>query len=281
MQNNSKMQVISGRTRIFGIIADPIEQVKTPEEMNALMASYGEDRVLVPMHVNEKQLENAVEGLRSIHNLDGFIVTVPHKTAVVALCDTLSPAAQMVGAVNVVRRRADGRLHGDILDGVGFVAGLRRSGIEPRGMSVYLCGAGGAAQAIAFALGEAGVSRLTIANRTRTKAEELLKRLADVFSGLSLAVGSTDPSGHELVVNATSMGLRDSDDYPCDVTQLDADQIVAEIIMQPERTRLLEAASTKGCRIHLGRPMLQCQIELMAAAMGVDVPECAQFRSAE
>ncbi|WDM61610.1 shikimate dehydrogenase [Pseudomonas sp. NEEL19] len=267
---NSKMQVITGRTRIFGIIADPIQQVKTPEEMNALMAACGEDRVLVPLHVNEAFLDNAVGGLRSIHNLDGFIVTVPHKTAMVAHCDSLSVAAQMVGAVNVVRREADGSLHGDILDGVGFVAGLRRSGIEAMGMSVYLCGAGGAAQAIAFALAEAGVSRITIANRTRAKAEELIGRLASTFADLSLGVGSTDPSGHELVVNATSMGLRESDDYPCDVTRLSPDQVVAEIIMQPERTRLIEAASAKGCRIHLGRPMLQCQIELMAAAMGVE-----------
>lgn len=270
MQKNSNKHVITGRTRIFGIIADPILQVKTPEEMNALMAACGEDRVLIPMHVTEAQLENAVGGFRSIQNLDGFIVTVPHKTAIVALCDSLSPAAQMVGAVNVVRRDADGHLHGDILDGVGFVAGLRSSGIEPRGMSVYLCGAGGAAQAISFALGEAGVSHITIANRTHAKAEELINRLAAEFSQLSLAIGSPDPSGHELVVNATSMGLRDSDDYPCDVSLLGADQVVAEIIMQPERTRLLEAASAKGCRIHLGRPMLRCQIKLMAEAMGVE-----------
>lgn len=281
MHKNSLHPVITGNTRIFGIIADPIHQVKTPEEMNALMAACGEDRVLVPMHVNEAQLEHAVGGLRAINNLDGFIVTVPHKSAMVALCDSLSPAATIVGAVNVVRRKPDGRLHGDILDGVGFVAGLRRAGIEPRGMSVYLCGAGGAAQAIAFALGEAGVARLTVANRTRTKAEKLIDRLAGIFPNLSLEVGSADPSGHELVVNATSMGLRENDEYPCDVGRLNSGQIVAEIIMQPERTRLLEAASAKGCRIHMGRPMLQCQIELMAAAMGVEFQGREQAGSGE
>lgn len=268
MHKQSETPTITGNTRLFAIIADPIHQVKTPEEMNALMVARAEDRVMVPVHVSEDRLVSAVDGLRAIRNLDGFVVTVPHKGAMVHLCDSLSPAAELVGAVNVVRRDSQGRLHGDILDGVGFVAGLRRAGIEPAGMSVYLAGAGGAAQAIAFALSQAGVARLTIANRTRAKAEQLVDRLADLFAGVVFEVGTSDPSGHQLVVNATSMGLRETDDYPCDVQRLTGEQIVAEIIMQPERTPLLVAAAERGCRVHLGRPMLQCQIELMAVAMG-------------
>lgn len=268
---NNKNQIhVTGNTRIFAIIADPIHHVKTPEDMNSLMLKHGLDQVMVPFHVRQENLAQVVSGLRHIESLDGFIVTVPHKSSIVALCDTLSPAAMMVGAVNVVRRTAEG-LHGDMLDGVGFVAGLRREGIEPKGMSAYLAGAGGAARAIAFALAENGIGRLTISNRTHAKAQSLADRLVEIFPSVQFDVGTSDPSGHDLVINSTSMGLKEQDSYPFDVERLSPDQIVAEIIMQPAYTPMLKAAEARGCRIHFGRPMLACQIEYMATAMGADL----------
>lgn len=264
---------ISGSTRVCAIIADPIHHVQTPSAMNQLFAARGDDRVMVPFHVNESELGAVVAGLRGIKSLDGFIVTVPHKTAIVELCDSVSDSARLVGAVNVVRRDEDGSLHGDILDGAGFLAGLRQRGIEPAGMSVYLAGAGGAAKAIAFSLAGAGVSKLTIFNRTASKAVELIQRLSVVFPATEILLGSDDPAGHDLVVNSTSLGLREDDILPLDVTRLTSSQIVAEIIMQPAITPLLAAATQMGCRIHDGMPMLLCQIELMAAAMATNKNE--------
>lgn len=263
------MNEITGTTRICAILADPIHHVKTPQGINRLIQARGVDGVMVPIHVTAGNLAAVVAGLRGMNNLDGFVVTVPHKTAMLALCDEVTPAAAQIGAVNVVRRRADGRLIGDILDGEGFVAGLRREGIEPAGCSVYLAGAGGAANAIAFALAKAGVGRLAIANRTRAKAADLVDRVAEAYPNLPLAVGTDDPSGHDLVVNGTSLGLRPGDALPCDASRLEPSQIVAEIIMQPAETPLLLAAKRTGCRIHYGAPMLACQIELMAAFMGI------------
>ncbi len=264
---------IGGATRLYAIIADPIHHVKTPQLMNELFRQRGADRLMVALHVPASDLIQAVTGLRALANLEGFIVTVPHKTAMLELCDQLSVQAQRVGAVNVVRRLEDGQLYGDILDGTGFVAGLRRCGLEPAGYSVYLMGAGGAANAIAFALAEAGITRLTIANRTQAKALELVARVRSAFPSLSVEVGSRDPGGHDLVVNATSLGLREGDALPCDVHGLEPTQIVAEIIMQPPMTALLFAAQARGCCIHEGLPMLSCQIELMAAGMGVPLSE--------
>ncbi|MFC5694878.1 shikimate dehydrogenase family protein [Pseudomonas sp. GCM10022186] len=258
---------ISGNTKVFAILADPIHHVKTPGAMNSLFAERGDDSVLVPFHVAPEDLATVVAGLRGIRSLEGFIVTVPHKTTIVDLCDSVTEAARIVGAVNVVTRTKEGKLHGDILDGAGFVAGLRQAGIEPKGLSVYLAGAGGAANAIAFALAEAGVKRLTIANRTAEKAQDLVERIAGSFSSVELAVGTADPSGHDLVVNGTSLGLRPGDALPCEASKLTPNQIVAEIIMQPAITPLLAAAKEVGCRVHEGLPMLLCQIELMAAAM--------------
>lgn len=263
------MNEITGTTRICAILADPIHHVKTPQGINRLLQARGVDSVMVPIHVTAGKLASVVAGLRGMNNLDGFVVTVPHKTAMVALCDEVSPAAARIGAVNVVRRSPDGRLIGEMLDGEGFIAGLRREGIDPAGRSAYLAGAGGAANAIAFALAKAGVARLTVANRTTAKATDLVDRLAAAYPLLPLAVGTDDPSGYDIVVNGTSLGLRPGDALPCDAQRLEANQIVAEIIMQPADTPLLLAAKQQGCRIHYGAPMLACQIELMAAFMGI------------
>ncbi|KQQ55668.1 shikimate dehydrogenase [Pseudomonas sp. Leaf127] len=261
------MQQITGNTRVYAIIADPIHHVQTPTAINRLFAARDDDRVMVPFHVKTQDLAGVVEGLRSIQSLDGFIVTVPHKTAMLELCDSVSEAARLVGAVNAVRRGPDGLLHGDILDGAGFVSGLRQKGIEPARRSVYLAGAGGAGKAIAFALAEAGISSLTIYNRSAAKAQALIERLAGVFPDVAFTVGTDNPAGHDLLINSTSLGLAPGDSLPFDVSGLVPEQIVAEIIMQPAITPLLAAAMTKGCRIHDGLPMLLCQIELMAAAM--------------
>lgn len=233
------------------------------------MNRWGKDAVLVPMHVAPENLESIVNGLRQTRNLAGFLVTVPHKSAVLALCDDASAQAYAVGAVNVVRRAADGRLIGEILDGIGFVNGLRQNGIEPRGMSVFIAGAGGAASAIAFGLAEAGIASLEIWNRTRSKTEDLRERLLLLYPELPIKIATDDPAGADLVVNATSLGLHDGDPTPLNVDRLKAQQVVAEIIMNPVMTPLLLAAAARGCRVCPGASMLDCQLPAMAEFMGI------------
>lgn len=275
----NKLSPITGRTMLCGILADPIQHVKTPDAINSLLRERGIDGVMVPMHVGPGELASVVSGLRGMCNLAGFITTVPHKMAMSALCDDVSDRARAVGAVNVVRRSAEGQLIGDMVDGLGFVEGLRQAGIEIAGRSVYLAGAGGAASAIAFALVEAGVSRLTISNRTRARSEALVGRLAKQGSGALFAIGDADPSGHDIVVNGTSLGLQVDDPLPLEVSRLDARQIVAEIIMNPETTPLLAAARARGCRVHPGWPMLAFQLGMMADFMGLSVAPAATASS--
>lgn len=263
------MMEITGNTRLYGIVADPVSQVKTPQTMRKVFDKRGTDGVLVPMHVTPERLPDFVQGLRGVLNFGGMIATVPHKTAMVALCDDITPAARLVGAVNIVRRNADGSLSGDILDGQGFVGGLRQNGIEPRGLRVFLSGAGGAAKAIAFALADAGVAQLDLYNRTQEKAQDIITRLQAVYPAVLMAAVDASPAGYDLVINATSLGMRPDDAFPLDVSGLSAQQTVAEIIMTPALTPLLAAAQAKGCRIQYGLPMLECQIELMADFMGV------------
>jgi len=263
------MTDISGHTRIYGILADPVHHIRTPQRLNALMRERGHDGVMVPFHVGAEDLATVVAGLKCMKTFGGFVVTVPHKTAIVALCDEVSERVRLVGAANCVRREVDGRLVGEILDGLGFVAGLRREGFAPEGRRVLLLGAGGAANAIAFALAEAGIASLAIANRTRAKSEDLAQRLAQAFPQLPVTLDDADPAGHDIVVNGTSLGLAEGDPLPVDVSRLTDRQVVAEVIMQPRVTALLAAAEGQGCRIHYGAPMLECQLEMMADFMGM------------
>jgi shikimate dehydrogenase len=258
---------ITGHTRFLAIVADPVQHVKTPQRINELLRALGIDAVMVPLHVGAGDLAAVMDALRRTQNFSGCVVTVPHKTKAVALCDEVSEEARQIGAVNVVHRMQDGRLRGGMLDGIGFVDGLRGAGIDPNSMDVYLAGAGGAASAIAFALAQAGVRRITVANRSAARAESLIARLRLQHPGLAASVGGSDPSGHDLVVNATSLGLRPDDPLPLDATKLDAHQVVAEIIMDPAETALLQAARQRGCRVHEGAPMLASQVRHMAAFM--------------
>lgn len=260
---------ITGSTKLCAILADPVHHLRSPHAFNALMGQWNKDALLVPLHVAPDQLDAVIGGLRQTKNLAGFLVTIPHKSSVLGYCDVASPRASAVGAVNVVRREADGRLVGEIFDGIGFVEGLRQNGIEPNGMRVFLAGAGGAANAIAFGLAEAGIASLGVWNRTQSKSEDLCQRLLGLYPQLPIRIATNDPADADLVVNATSLGLRDGDLPPLDFEKLQARHIVAEIIMEPVMTPLLIAAETRGCRISLGAPMLDCQLARMADFMGI------------
>lgn len=256
--------MITGKTRIFGIVADPIAHVRTPEVMNELFAARHADAVMVPLHVRVEDLETVLAAVRRVRNLAGLIVTVPHKTAVTGLCDAVGEQARLVGAANAVRREDDGRLACDMFDGKGFLGGLLGEGIDPKGRKVLVIGAGGAAAAIAFALAAHGVAALAIANRTQHKARALAARVARAFPACAVTGGVPAPAGCELVVNATSLGLRPGDALPLDVDLLRPGMVAAEIIMKPARTAFVQAAEAKGCRVHLGRHMLDAQIRLLA-----------------
>jgi shikimate dehydrogenase len=160
---------ISGHIGLIVILAHPIGHVRTPSVMNAHFAAIGRDAVLVPMHVAPDDLASVVQSLRGVRNLGGIIVTVPHKEEIARLCDRLTGPARLVGAVNAIRREADGSLTGGQFVGEGFVAGLRAAGHEVRGRRVWMAGAGGAAAGIGFAMLRHGVASLTIHNRTAAR----------------------------------------------------------------------------------------------------------------
>lgn len=259
------MSQISGKTGLLCILADPIAQVRTPQLVNQLLREQGDDAVMMPMHVAPAGLADTMRALRGTKNLWGMVVTVPHKMDVVALCDEVEPDAQAIGAVNVVRRESDGRLVGAMLDGLGFLRGLNPFGRPVRGSAIYMAGAGGAANAIAFALAQAGAARLTVHNRSRARIDALADRLRVQYPAIDVVAGTDDPSGHDIVINATSLGMKAGDALPLNADRLQAGQLVADIIMEPAVTRLLAMARDRGCEIYGGLGMLQGQVADMVA----------------
>lgn len=256
---------IDGSTRIMGVIGDPIAQAVTPTAINPIFASLGANIACVPLHIGSTDLATALAGMKSIRNLIGFGVTLPHKQPALLLCDSLDPLALRVGAVNLVRREADGSFRGYQFDGKGFVRGLQRQGHKIAGRECLMIGAGGAAIAIAFALAEEGASSLTIANRTPAKAAALADAV-NQDSGRDFArAGDDRPSPGQLVINATSLGLSANDALPLPPDQIDDTMVVADVIAKPEITPLLEAARLRGARVHSGMHMIFGQVDLIAA----------------
>ncbi|GAA3009675.1 shikimate dehydrogenase family protein [Streptomyces fulvorobeus] len=252
-------QRITGRTRLFAVIGDPVEQVQAPTMMNPLFARLGIDAVLVPVHATPAGLASVVRGLQSSGNVDGLLVTVPHKRAALDLADEVSAAAALSDGTNAMRRTPDGRWLADNFDGEGFVRGLRSAGHEPEGRHVWLLGAGGAGSAIAVSLLSAG-AEVTVTDRDEHRVHTLVERLSPHFPGrLHSAAG---PVAADLAVNATPLGMRPEDPLPFEPALLPDSTVVVDIVMKPRRTALLRTAETRGLRVHYGAAMLAQQLDL-------------------
>ena len=263
---------ITGKTAVFLTIAHPVGHLAAPEVFARFFEAQSLDAVMLGADVAPERLGAFVAALRHMRNLVGFCVTVPHKQAVLQHLDDLTPEAREAGAVNLVRRDADGRLTGHQLDGEGFLRGLLDAGHDPKGRSVLLAGAGGAATGIAFALARQGVSRLRICNRTLARAQELAARVRAVMPHADVEAGGSDPAGFDFLVNGTSAGLDPAAPPPFDLARADPRAIVAEIIMKPRETALLKAARRRGMSVHHGEAMLEGQVRLMTEYWGLSAP---------
>jgi shikimate dehydrogenase len=261
---------ITGSTRLFAIIGAPVAPLLSPALFNAAFARLGRDAVFVAFEVAPGELPAAWAGLTRLRNLDGMVITMPHKQAVVKLLDGLGSTAELTGSVNTVRRATRGGWEGDMFDGEGFRDGLERAGHTPRGAAILQVGCGAAGRAIAFALARAGVRGLTLADATPGRADELATALARRFPEVVTSSGAPDPRGYDIVVNATPMGLRAGDPLPVDTARLAASQVVADVIPSPEVTPLVAAARALGCATVTGRAMHEGQARLAAAYLGID-----------
>ena len=259
---------ISGTTRLYAILGDPIAKVRTPEHFNSVFAERGIDAVMLPVEVNAIDLPGVVAGLKKVRNLDGIILTMPHKAAMCALVDELMPTGRAVGAINVARREPDGRWSGDMFDGRGYTGALARRGIAPRGKRVHMIGAGGVARAMAFALADEGVGAFSLFDLDSARARALAEDLRRHFQ-VDAEVGG-EPAKADVVVNATPLGMKENDPLPCDVAGLASGTVVSDVTTKPEITPFLAAARARGFTVTSGRDMFEAQVRLIGAFLGFD-----------
>jgi len=168
----------------------------------------------------------------------------------------VTPTARVAGAANAVLRRDDGTLVGDQFDGAGFVRGVERKGFPLAGKKVLVVGNGGVGSPIAASLAAAGVASMSLFDPNAAASESLGERLREAYPQLEVLTGSKDPAGHDLVVNATPLGMNDDDPLPMDVDRIAPGTFVGEVVMKQEITPFLREAQGKGCPIQVGKDML-------------------------
>ncbi len=261
---------VNGATRLYGTIGDPIRQLRLTAIMPQVFGAVGANAVWLPFEGGPGLVELMVQALGRMRNLGGFTVTIPHKSAIMPLLGGVSRRAQAAGSVNLVKLDTDGRVVGDIADGVGFVRGLEAMGHRLRGASVWLVGMGGVGGAIAAALCEAGVGRLVVSELNEQRTDAALTRLSRHYPDVPVTSADTPPKGIHYAINATPLGLRPNDPLPFDPVTLDSDVLVAELVMSPAETPLLLRARTHGRRIHHGRHTLDHQVPLYLDWFGID-----------
>jgi shikimate dehydrogenase len=268
-QRTVKPIVIDGPTRLYGIIGDPIAQVKSPRLYSDVFATNGRDAVLIPIHICSYQFEEAMPGLLAIANLDGLLVTIPFKMRVIPLLNRLLPMAAKVGAVNALRREPDGTWSGDMFDGRGLVRGLRQRGVALEGSSVTLVGAGGAGSAVGVAIADAGAARLRVFDIGQEKAATLVEKIARHYPACRVDAGPPDWAEHQILINATPVGMLPGDGTPIELDRLKPVTLVIDIILKPDMTPLIARAKQIGCRTLDGRVMLEGQVEEVLAFFGM------------
>lgn len=253
---------LDGSTRIYLILGDPIAQVKSPHGVTAAFQERGHNAILAPVHIAPTHLAEFATAASLARNLDGLIITVPHKFAACDLCTRLTPRAEFLGAVNVMRRDASGQWYGDQVDGLAYVAALKKRGVEPKGQQALLAGAGGAGSAIAEALLNAGVSSLAIHDSDHVRRDRLIRQLNELQKG-EVVAGSSATHGHSLVINATPAGMHPRDPLPFELEGLQSSTVVGDVITLPENTPWLTKAQERGCTIVRGVDMFAEVRELM------------------
>jgi shikimate dehydrogenase len=247
-------------------MGDPIAQVRAPGVWSGLFKHNAVNAICVPMHVRPASLQTFFAGIRTLGNLQGLIVTIPHKPVILELLDSLTPRARQAGVVNAVAVQADGRTIGDTFDGVGFVTGLRAAGKDVAGRRALIVGCGGVGASIAFAVADAGARELCVSDVSDQRAEALAARLQQ--AGFRSAVGAPDPRGFDLVANASPMGMRATDPLPFDCARLDPGAMVVDVVISHNLTPVLSAARERGCFVQPGAVMTDYMIASMAEFFG-------------
>lgn len=253
---------IDGQTDVYLIPGDPVEQVRAPQVFNLIFKTLGINAVLVPARVKAADIHTFVQSAFLADNVKGLFLAIPHKSLVMSLLTSCNSDGRVAGAVNGIRRNAQGQLEGGLFDGKGFVLSLDYFGMAYAGKRVLILGAGGGASAIAAALAMAGnsaPSQIALYDPAPDKAQRVARQIAAAANNAHtecIAANSNDPAGYDLVVNASPLGLTTGDAMPCDVSRLASHAAVLDILMKNQPTPFLRAVRSRGLQAEPGFEML-------------------------
>lgn len=247
--------------KLYGVIGDPIAHSLSPAMHNRELKELGMNGYYHPFRIAREDLNTAIKGMK-ILGIEGFNVTVPHKTAIIPCLDEIDPLAEAIGAVNTVVRSGE-RFIGYNTDGLGFIEALREEWKQDiTDEPILIIGAGGAAKAIYFTLLSLGVRKVDICNRTLHKAEALIDGQPYKCSSRALTLEDAESSlgDYSLVIQTTSIGMDpDRDCSPISMQRLNPSSFVSDIIYNPRETLLLKQASKRGAKTQNGLGMLVYQ----------------------
>lgn len=248
--------MISGATTLVAHLGYPTHTFKSSLICNPWFERNGIDAVVVPMGIKAEDYPDFFRSVFTLTNIRGALVTMPHKVATMDLVDEISPTAAVAGATNAVLRREDGSLLADQFDGAGFVRGMLRKGFDPSGKRALIVGNGGVGSPIAASLAGLSLAEIGLFDPNAAASEALAQRIGVHHPEVKVVMGSKDPDGYDLIVNATPIGMNDGDPLPIDVDRVAPGSYVGDVVLKADITPFLAAAKDKGCTIQVGTDML-------------------------
>lgn len=270
---------IDGNTELIAHIGYPTHSFKSPLIYNPYFEKEGINALVVPMGCKGEHYPAFLKSVFQLTNIRGALITMPHKVTTVGLLDEVTPTVKVAGACNAVKMDAQGRLVGDMFDGAGFVRGVQRKGFNLTGKRVMVVGTGGVGSAIAASMAAEKIAAISLFDVNTASCEALAQRLVKEYPSIQVGIGSNDPEGHDLVVNATPMGMNEGDPLPLDVSRLAPNTFVGEVVMRTEMTAFLQAAQQRGCHVQVGSDMLFEQIPAYLEYFGFKTTAAEVLRS--
>jgi shikimate dehydrogenase len=253
----------NGAAQVYVIVGDPVAQTQSPMLFNEKFRRLERNALLIPARVPTERLGLFFAGARTIENLRGIVVTVPHKIAALEYVDGLEETARRIGSINAIRCGANGEWAGANFDGEGCLAGFRQAGFAVEDKRILLVGAGGAGRAVAHALAATGVAELRIFDLVSDRAKAVCESVRKYYSRTNATMGSPDPATFDVVLNCTALGMKRDDPLPIDAARLREGTFVFDLVQSADPTPLLREALKRGCRIQLGQVVIEQQVNLL------------------
>lgn len=256
----NQVDFVNGKTRVYAIVGDPIEQVRSPEMVTWEMQKRDHNAVLIPMHIARDEFDTVMPHIMRMRNLDGLIFTIPFKAQAIALAKTLGPQASQIGAINALKKHGNGAWSGEIFDGMGCVEAFKQRGITLQDKRLQLIGLGGAGSAICVALAYEKPKLLRLFDINAQTTERMAKMVNTISPQTVVEVGLPLAEGIDILLNASPVGMLSDARLPLAVQQFKKELIVFDAIVMPENTPLLSLAQDCGCQVVRGREMMLGQI---------------------